>query len=279
MLAFFGFALGAQATVGGVFYISDVRYELTSKNVYVFYNDQGGRGCRTQIIAMDIYSGEKEMILSCEGGELLSMAEYDKVYNKIINSTIQLQTVNLEENKINAKATITEIAKQDDEFWKPLANAKIEVSRDGKLISEEEINLCNANSQVAISIYGTPEKGRGVLVTAAPRDCAEGGYIRETYRLVESDEYFYGSQPTRSALICNSYKDEGCMSSAFPSVANVISDVSSKDDTTNIETGDKETTPTDKTLFYVSLGVLVVGLISIIGSVVIVRRRKVESVG
>ena len=301
MFLFIAFNVNAQeATEREYDQVLDIRYNENTSLVYIIYHSYWfGGGEKYKIEAIDINSGEKKQIyISNESNYDLTDKAFEPVYLTISKDSKSLEQINVTDNtQLNVTAKIIKTPSSNTGKTYMLAKAKIEIFGNGKLIIDETRDICLSHSSLAFSIYKVTDK-KSILVTSATNDC-HFSIATETAKLFD-DSFIYNQPETiRNSLICSKTKDNECIEATYPSFKLTIDEALEKkrldelneeNYRTAIETQEvigmnksgkenKETLPTDKTLFYASLGVLVVGLISIIGSVIIVRRRKVESIG
>ncbi len=177
--------LPVQATVGGPITISEVRTNADGSEVIYVEQNMGGRGCPPEIYKLDLASGAKSLLVSCNESEQNKVAYDAKFAETLAQFPVALNSVELLSLNTRAQVNVTREVKED------LANNvfartdfKVDILRNDQKLRTLEYSGCKPDQAHEFKIYPLTNPEKLLIKSTSIGDCFEGGYSVDLIHLV-----------------------------------------------------------------------------------------------
>jgi hypothetical protein len=209
VLAFAIFSIGAtqaHATTGGPTYVYYLKYNPADASLYYTEQSDSGRGCPPELKKISVVTGQASTVISCDDAESIDVPNgVETEIAGITDSFSDAAAINLEKNNIDIILTFAGEEKITDDYV--LKNHFIaHVYQDGVSVGEFPVEGCSINQPFLFAGYALRGLNKKlVLLLSTKGDCMEGGYIRESLRVISATVKdrtpIAGSYKTRDPLV------------------------------------------------------------------------------
>ena len=178
----------ASATTGGPRYVSRLGYDSAAKTLYYVVNDMGGRGCPPVIHKLNLPSGMRGTVASCDELEAGKTVDIEAFFKNLK----PISSFGLKQNKI--AVTVAVVAEHGGEDGIQTTDFRATASQDGKTKAVIDFRGCSKDQPHIIGGYAIPDSTSMALLISRIGDCFEGGYVYEDVYPINDIMYYDGNR-------------------------------------------------------------------------------------